>query len=593
VFTGAPTPSATRRRTGSGPPAAPSVAPSTSSNSRPNAARGRGRSGSAGGGGGRLGLGLGRQLQGRSNVVGRTSSLPPAGKRVAQGKILSYDANKGYGFIQSREVAGDVYFQKKELPQLVQSKPGNLQDKVVNFEVTMTADGKARGHHIVILNPTGTGVSASTGPRRERRRNRARDPEGPLPDLSDDVVEAMTKYLEDNGGSADFGKFCREFKAVKKAQVQKHFLLEAEDNSGGKVTISICDPSLLPPPGEEGNAAEEGEPLEAVGGELPNDEWLGRFIGVLHALHDTRGGYGFIKCEEVEEGDAYFKRDDLPEDAKALKRTALVGQQVEFDAILNKDRKPRAENITFVNELPLPGEEPENTTSKPDEKSSGRDAKKAPADLPPLPIETLEEMIGFLMENDGCMDYGRFANRFSGVKKQQLLPHKDELVLIQQDSNSGGRWKIAVPGCEHLGEDEATTAATKTTTTTTTTRTITPTPAARERPGNDKKKPQPAQPSSSSSSSKGFQPSAGLWLTGVVTKWDLQKQFGFLQVKDAPDVFLHRDVLPEELASTRNLQGVEFAFEVTTTDEGKPRANTAKPLLMADGVGGWQLRRVK
>merc|ERR1719499_175922 len=150
------------------------------------------------------------------------------------------------------------------------------------------------------------------------------------------------------------------------------------------------------------------------------------------------------------------------------------------------------------------------------------------------------------------MDYGKFANKFGGVKKAQITLEADTFVLIQQGDKAGGRWQIALPGVEVPEEVKKT---------------------ERVEVGEVK-------------------PGQNLWLIGCVKKWDPKKQFGFLLADGADDVFVHRNDLPEEIRHMRNLVGAEIAFELGQSEDGKPRAVTCRPIIQPGGrLGQWQLRR--
>lgn len=103
-------------------------------------------------------------------------------------------------------------------------------------------------------------------------------------------------------GSAGIGATsgARPREAVKKSQLEEHFTLTAEDgDKGGRWTITL--PGVDPPPFEE---RDDGPPE-------PRDQGpgtpLGRLIGKI-CVWDQGKGFGFLKCEEVKEGDVYFRR---------------------------------------------------------------------------------------------------------------------------------------------------------------------------------------------------------------------------------------------------------------------------------------------
>jgi len=473
-------------------------------------------------------------------------NVPPA--RFV-GKVISYDHGKGFGFIHCGAIPeGDVFLQKKELPSHAKDSANlSLKGKSIEFEVFLTPDGKPRATRISILDDRGTGRDRD----RERRRDRDRGDDGAPPPLDARTVEAMTRFLEDRGGAMDFGKFAREFKAVKKIQLEEHFTLVAEDgDKGGRWQIML--------PGSEPMPVEEEEPREnevAVVERPPpheprNDTPMGHFEGVIQS-YDGIKGYGFIKSEEVIEGDVYFRKSALPPDARSMPRSELVGARVEFDGMLTPDGKPRAESIAVV-EFSGGDAELEVVTPVAAEKP----------EYPALPEEQIQEMRAFLEEQGGAMDYGRFANQFPGVKKAQLLPLESDFTLIQLDSNAGGRWKITLPGVDPQDLEES-----------------------------DEVRPKASSGAVPGGGMAKLAPSEHFWLIGCIKKWDAKRHFGFLVADGADDVFVHKNDLPDEMKNMRHMMGVEMAFELEISDEGKLKAKTIRPLIRPDGRGGWQFRR--
>lgn len=371
----------------------------------------------------------------------------------------------------------------------------------------------------------------------------------------------------------DFGKFSREFKAVKKAQLEEHFNLVPEENDkAGRWQITLFGVDPLPPQDDRPPARErEREPAGggAGGGSGPrerNDTPIGRFEGSINGF-DEKKGYGFIQSPEVTEGDVYFRRSELPTEARTLPRIKLIGLKVEFECVLTPDGKPRAESVALV-ESPAGDEEP----------PPGGGEKPPAEDLPELPADKVEEMKQFLEEQGGAMDYGRFANHFPGIKKAQLLPHDAHFTLVQEGDSAGGRWQITLFGVDPLPKEENV-------------EEISFENGETRKPGRDRDRDR--ERAVDRAPPVVIEPTESLWLIGCVKKWDGKKQFGFIVADGADDVFLHRNDLPESLQGQRNMLGVELAFELGTSEDGKPRVLTTRPLIQPDGRGGWQLRRAK
>merc|ERR1712136_431209 len=98
----------------------------------------------------------------------RAASLPPMGmvrpvkqQRVmpveidvptgqwATGAIKSYNPTKGFGFISSAGIAGDIFFMRTALPMKVQT--AQLERQEANFELMRSAEGKVRAQNITFI----------------------------------------------------------------------------------------------------------------------------------------------------------------------------------------------------------------------------------------------------------------------------------------------------------------------------------------------------------------------------------------------------------------------------------------------------------
>lgn len=448
---------------------------------------------------------------------------------------------------------------------------GQVRGLEVEFSVFFTPDGKPRAKKVRML--AGARALPAAPPPVSRHQ------EGlaalPPPPLSADIVEKMTQFLEDTGGTMDFGKFTREFKGFKKQQLEPHFTLTPEDDdAGGRWQISLI--GISPPPFPRPPPRPDKELLGKAKAENSDDVPLGHFEGTI-ALFDAFKGYGFIKSEDVVEGDVYFKRSELPLEAQNYPRAKLVGAKVEFDAMLTSHGKARGEKVLILEEPSQPDD--------PDAQLNGqaardrREVSEVPA--PPLNDEAVAEMTQFLEDHGGAMDYGKFANAFTGVKKLQLENH---FTLVAESSDAGGRWQITLPGVDPLPPIEDREG-----------RPRSPGPERLPRPSSSR----PIQdqnrhrPGSVQGGSARIEPSPNLWLIGCIKKWDQRKGFGFLVADGADDVFVHRNDLPPELQGFHgNLQGAEFAFELDVADTGKLRAKQIRALLTPDfHAGGWMLRR--
>jgi len=482
--------------------------------------------------------------------AGMEPLVPADGGRFA-GLIHHFDAAKGYGFIKCGEVTqGDVYFKKSDLSPDLQSKPrGGLINLEVELDVMLTSEGKPRGEN----------VEAVPGGGAARGKEEAKD-KPPPPPLEDDKVDEMIRSLEEVGGFMDFGKFCGRFPGVKKVQVEPHFQLKSIGNvAQGRWAIALEGvdvPDTLPGRGAEerpgaGGTGRELTPLVPASGD--------KFVGTINNFNGEKG-YGFVVCDEVK-GDIYFKKTDMAPELHSRPRQVLVGLKVTLNVVRNPDGKPRGLEVEALEEVGGKGDE----------------EAKTPAELDQ---DMLDDMTAFLEEVGGHIDYGKFAAKFTGVKKVQIKPH---FQLVQIESNAGGRWTIALEGVSVPDElpEEAKDAGAA----------IEALRRGREAgEGERERKPKVARKGQPPGGA--IEPSPTLWLIGCVKKWDEKKGYGFLVADGADNVFIHRNDLPPEMPwrSSAGIVGSEVAFELVM-ENGKLRAKTVRALIGPNGFGGWVLRR--
>lgn len=99
-------------------------------------------------------MGNGMPGMGMLMPMQKMQKAKPSEKPTGQfnsGIIRSYNGQKGFGFISSPSISGDIFFMLTSLPQEARDLHGkDLQGKAVNFEVSQTPDGKVRAQNIVI-----------------------------------------------------------------------------------------------------------------------------------------------------------------------------------------------------------------------------------------------------------------------------------------------------------------------------------------------------------------------------------------------------------------------------------------------------------
>lgn len=82
-----------------------------------------------------------------------------------QGQIKNFITTKGYGFIASPEIEGDVYFQRRDLPEDLQINVGedlfSLKGLGCFFESVLTKDGKPQARNVKVLGGDGANMLGS------------------------------------------------------------------------------------------------------------------------------------------------------------------------------------------------------------------------------------------------------------------------------------------------------------------------------------------------------------------------------------------------------------------------------------------------
>lgn len=289
----------------------------------------------------------------------------------------------------------------------------------------------------------------------------------------------------------------------------------------------------------------------------------------------------------------YFHRTLLPPDLQDRHGRELVGKRVEFQFLTTKDGKDRCDRLWMLDgpdngNRRRGGRLPPLDMDRNERRRRDREPEVPPADLePPL----VEEMRQFLEEKGGVMDYGRFSNHFTGLKKVQLEPHFTLVPEVQ--GQGGGRWQIMLEGVAPLTPEER---------------------AERER--NERQDDADGQQVGDvdgvvSEEVVGpndieddglieeefapllFEPSPTLRLIGSIASWDRRSLSGTVFTEGYDEVVVDNDALPSEVQGRKDidLTGCELTFELVN-ENGQLQARNAHLLLQPDGDGGWQLRFV-
>ncbi|CAJ1374180.1 unnamed protein product [Effrenium voratum] len=285
----------------------------------------------------------------------------PAGKAPQEGEILSgeivaFEPGKGYGFVKTKSCEEDVYFIRAELPpELSESeRREEVVGEHVEFELQIMSDGKLRAQRMVRNSP------------------------GDESDLEEEVVQEMTDYLAESRGRQDYGKFTNRFPRVKKPKIQKHFEIITRD---GRAVVALPPDHPQredsPPNSPHDSPNEVDEPIEELPDDQRDDERdmlddfpedrlegelevdpnepsipLGPGVQPLGIIrdYDAGKGYGFIRCEGLEE-DVFFPRQALPKSFQGQntrEMPELKGVQVSFDYNPSHSRGPRSDTVTLL-----------------------------------------------------------------------------------------------------------------------------------------------------------------------------------------------------------------------------------------------------
>jgi len=165
-------------------------------------------------------------------------------------------------------------------------------------------------------------------------------------------VEEMVDYLDGVGGAMDYGRFTKAFPGVKKRQLEDHFdFVSLDGTSTGPWEIRLLGQD--PPPRGPEEAADGG----ASGSPARGDVQVGTIV-----RYDETNGYGFILLDERGE-DVFFPRSSLPLELNSAVRRgqSIIGSRMELEVKVKPDGKLRAANLVLlgagpVEEMPVEGE---------------------------------------------------------------------------------------------------------------------------------------------------------------------------------------------------------------------------------------------
>jgi len=297
---------------------------------------------------------------------------------IATGKIKSFSEWKGYGFIASSSLDGDIHFKASDCPDLAVSTVGwdrgaLVKGELVTFHARTTPNGRMMAGNVKFQSPSVVeklrANSLATECHLEGKVHKRI--ERPIP-----VPRHLAKRRRRSRG----GSSVEEQEAYQNVsppvplceQIEdKHILGEAldllDDDVNGEDDISMLD-CLRPAPSKTrslramsaSDAAEEMPSGYKDGAPMAS---LGERVGVVKS-YQPRRRFGFITCEDVG-GDVFFTLGMLP--AYLQHDETIVGQPVRFGLASTTDGKLRAEAIRLVADEPSCSEAPDADCQEEDE----------------------------------------------------------------------------------------------------------------------------------------------------------------------------------------------------------------------------------
>jgi len=250
------------------------------------------------------------------------------------GVVKSWNGAKGYGFLSSNQITGDVMFLRSHLPADAKEVRGKfLEGKTVNFDLTTGPDGRAQGANLQITAADGDFVAGEVKTYSERhgygfiissslqgevRFNRTDlDALTPGVDLRGELVICKVLLMPD-------GKLRAEKIMFQSSKIANR--LKAGKGGFGKGGYGQMNY------GNDGNGFGKGGFGKGGFGDDGRDQGQGA-QGIVIAYNSGKG-YGFLKCGKAD-SDVYFKSQDAYQE----------GTIVSFMLKINKDGKPSAINL--------------------------------------------------------------------------------------------------------------------------------------------------------------------------------------------------------------------------------------------------------
>jgi len=468
--------------------------------------------------------------------------------QAASGRIVSFFAQKGYGFIQSNVSSKDVFFPKVALPPELQDLDlGLLKGMEVNFTF-LELDGKPRAEAVsskLPMLPPGRperaplrpGVSPS-GQAIHTGTLRSYDAKKGfgfiLPDdLPEDIFYLRSELPPELDG----------IEPTRNQVVDRRVDFEVKQMENGKLRAQRLRFLALPPmPGGPILAAPRAMPampaLPAPAAprqpSAPSGRDPGFSQGRIRSFYPSKG-YGFIEANG--QPDLFFLPSSLPKELVESKQP-LEGMEITFEAYTNEEGKARARNIQPFLPPPPRSNPPPHLTRGPPPPPVHMVQMLPPPPMAPMVPQAISKaepqiLVGLVHSYDVTKGFGFmradgftgdiFFNRselpaeFREQEKEKVVgTHMEFELQTMRDGKFRGRKLL------HL-------------------RRVGGGPRAR----------------------------------GRVIKYHMDKGYGFMDCGWADNVFFLRSSLPKDLndATLEELQQMEISFEVSSKEPGKPRAN--------------------
>mmetsp|Transcript_57961 Transcript_57961/g.161762 ORF Transcript_57961/g.161762 Transcript_57961/m.161762 type:complete len:291 (-) Transcript_57961:220-1092(-) len=285
------------------------------------------------------------------------------------GAVTSFNFGKegqaGYGFILCDQVQGEIYFQRKHLPEDVKNfgYNGVIKGRTVSFElVRNTASGKPQGINIQLLPQPGEPVLGKI--RSYSQRNRYGFITSPhvhedcyfqQRELPESMQDVDGKRLE--GQTVQFDVVIKPDGKPWASNVKLHKMImvagkDPKAMSGGVNAMGMKAMLMKMLQGKRPASAIEAAPAKVVKKPrttaqpmgMPSSKGEGQTkVGIVKSFNPTKG-FGFIGCPGVPQGDVYFQRVALA----AGTPHELTGRQVKFQLTFTPEGRPQGKNVALA-----------------------------------------------------------------------------------------------------------------------------------------------------------------------------------------------------------------------------------------------------